>query len=245
MVISLHDVHPGSLFRVKQQVRELESWGAHHFSLLVVPWFHGEVQAKEDDALADWLREREALGDEIVLHGWKHWREGDYARRGNLFWTRFYTANEAEFLDVDAAWARERLGAGREMLRGMGLSVDGFIAPAWLLGDAAWDEVRAAGFRYTTTVRGVRRSDGSWWRSQSLCWSARAAWRRQVSLFWNWILWRDLARGNLMRVSLHPVDVEYEALWRQIGSLVRGALRLGFVPTTYRQVCATDWSSSR
>jgi hypothetical protein len=65
---------------------------------------------------------------------------------------------------------------------------------------------------------------GRSWESQSLVWSVRAAWRRVVSLAWNALLFRGLRGNPLMRISIHPVDIEHAAVWRQIRRLVGRAL---------------------
>ena len=61
--------------------------------------------------------------------------------------------------------------------------------------------------------------------SQSLVWSVRSAWRRMMSIAWNAVLYRTLASNPLMRISIHPVDLQYTPIWRQIRHLVGLAMK--------------------
>jgi predicted deacetylase len=117
---------------------------------------------------------------------------------------------------LDYEEARERMEDGREMLTGAGLDVVGFIAPAWLLGEEAEKAARNLGFAYTTRLGGVLDlRSGEWTRSQSLVYSPRSAWRRNVSLAWNAFLAARLRRNPLARLGLHPPDWNHEAIKTQ------------------------------
>ena len=78
-----------------------------------------------------WLRERAADGAEIVLHGERHDEVGlpAAARRPVAAWGR--TAREGEFLTLDGAAARERIGAAWRAC-GPRTGAGGFVPPAWL-----------------------------------------------------------------------------------------------------------------
>jgi hypothetical protein len=45
-----------------------------------------------------------------------------------------------------------------------------------------------------------------------------------VSLGWNDALFKSLAENNLLRISIHPPDIEHPAIWRQILTLTRQAV---------------------
>ena len=65
---------------------------------------------------------------------------------------------------------------------------------------------------------------GRVFKSQSLVWSVRSAWRRQASRAWNALLFRRLAAHPLLRISIHPVDLRHAQIWRQIRLLITRAL---------------------
>lgn len=238
LVVSLHDVHAGSSAAIRGQVEALGEAGVSRFSLLVVPDFHAGGRIGSDPALCDWLRERVALGDEVVLHGYHHLRVGADESWRTVFWTKFYTRNEAEFLDLPREGARALLRRGREALAEAGLSARGFIAPGWLMGSEALAAVFEEGFEYTNTVSGLMMADGRREASRSWCWSSRAAWRRAASLGWNGAIAGRVLRQRVARLSLHPNDLYFPPLREQILHLARRALESGRRPSTYAEVCA-------
>jgi hypothetical protein len=234
LVVSLHDVSPLTLTACRRIFAELEALGAAPLSLLVIPDHHGRGRVSSDAELCAWLREQAGRGHEIVTHGFFHLRPGK--RQESLMQrltTRVYTAGEGEFFDLAHEEASRRYAEAQAELREAGLDPRGFIAPAWLLSGAAQAALRDAGCEYTTRLRQV--SDlqtGREYLSQSLCWSVRAAWRRAMSLAWNAWLFRRLKTAPLLRVAVHPVDIEHPAIWRQIQAILRAAL-CERVPATY------------
>lgn len=227
LVVSIHDVSPQTRDAVAALLADLQSLGLERTSLLVIPDHHHRGNITADAGFCDWLRDQVANGHEPVLHGYFHRRER-LAREGAFTraMTRFYTADEGEFFDIALEPARAALLRGREELTECaGRPPSGFIAPAWLLSPAGETAARELGFVYTARLRTVNRlHGGARWESQSLCWSVRSLWRRQISLAWNARLARSLRAHPLLRISLHPPDFAYPAIWRQVRSLVSRAL---------------------
>ena len=237
LAVSVHDVSPLTREASDRMLADLTGAGVGTTSLLVVPDHHHRADIDKDPAFLAWLREKQAAGHEIVLHGFYHRRaprEDDGA--GRRLVTEHYTAGEGEFYHLGYEEARERMEDGREMLTGAGLEVVGFIAPAWLLGEEAEQAARNLEFAYTTRLGGVLDlRSGAWTRSQSLVYSPRSAWRRNVSLAWNAFLASRLRRNPLARLGLHPPDWNYDAIKTQ-------ALRLARELAADRQVIRyRDW----
>jgi hypothetical protein len=201
----------------------------------VIPDHHGRGHFLENAAFCDWLKAQVAAGHEAVLHGYRHQRKAQPSR-GSIVspWiTEIYTAGEGEFFDINYETAGRFLDRGLRDFRQIGLTPAGFIAPAWLLGAGAERAVRDADFRYTTRLRGVLdlRSN-QFHRSQSLCWSVRAAWRRVLSRAWNASLFRRLRNAPLLRIAVHPVDIAHPRIWTQICKLIEASAR-DRTPHTY------------
>ncbi len=218
VVVSIHDVSPLTRQRTGAILGDLESLGITRVSLLVIPDHHRSGLISDNPEFAGWLREECGRGREAVLHGYHHLRKN---RREDGPWkrlvTRSYTAGEGEFFDLDERTAADLLQRGRAALENCGVSCTGFIAPAWLLGRAAENAVRSAGFGYTTRIATV--SDfrsGKIHRSRSQVWSVRAGWRRACSLAWNAALERTTRNSPLTRIGIHPPDWEHPAIRRQI-----------------------------
>lgn len=227
LVVSLHDVSPLTRETTDAILAELAALGVRRTSLLVIPNHHHRGHIGADASFGPWLRGRLAEGHEAVLHGYYHKRarrRGESALTRGI--TRFYTADEGEFFDIDFETARAAMERGRaEMAACCGAAPRGFIAPAWLLSAEGEAAARELGFAYTVRLRSVLHlPSGAHWTSPSLCWSVRNAWRRGVSLAWNAHLSRSLRGNPLLRISLHPPDLEHPAIWAQVRTLISRAL---------------------
>jgi uncharacterized protein len=242
LIVSLHDAHPGSQAAIAEQVEFLAGYGIGRSSILVVPEFHHGGSFQENRAFCDEVSRWQAAGHELVLHGYFHdRRESPPERLSNLFWTRLYTSREAEFLDLPLEMAKARLKAGRDLFASLGWQGKGFIAPAWLMAEGLTNLLAEMGFTYTTRLReivpllpGVNRLI----TSQSLCYSTRSGWRRTASGIWNKRLFGRLRETELIRLSLHPRDLEFPLIRRQVDQILRASLKRGFQPTTYGEYVA-------
>jgi uncharacterized protein len=236
LVVSLHDVHPSSLSAVERQRSELRQVGVRKFSLLVVPNWHAQEPLEGNSAFIATVSRWASEGDEIVLHGYTHSCVGLPEAKRDLFWTRLYTSREAEFLVVPADECRRRLTLGRALFDSFGWNAVGFIAPAWLMAPHVTSTLRDLGFAYTTTRTDVVPlwTHASPVRSPSLCYSTRSSWRRVASRVWNPCLLRTRRHSSVLRVSLHPGDIEHPTVWNQIKTLISASIDAGRTATTYR-----------
>ena len=237
LIVSLHDAHPGSHAQIAEQVAFLAGYGIARSSILVVPEFHHGGLLTHDNNFCETVSGWQSGGHEIVLHGYFHdRRESPPEKLSTVFWTRLYTNREAEFLDLPIETARARLELGRLLFQSLGWRATGFVAPAWLMAEGLTNLLAEMGFAYTTRVNeiipllpGVNRMKSS----QSLCYSTRAGWRRFASACWNKYLYGRLRETDLIRLSLHPRDLEFPLMRRQIDQILRASLKRGFLPTTY------------
>jgi predicted deacetylase len=236
LVISIHDVSTVTRGVVEQMLEDLAKVGIPVTSLLVIPDHHQRGRINKDAEFSSWLRAVVNKGHEAVLHGFYHLRplkthEGFSTR----LITRFYTAGEGEFYDLSFSEAVDLLREGRDALFECGVKTDGFIAPAWLLGEEAERAVRAEGFSYTTRIGTVIDciSDREY-AARSMVYSVRAGWRRWMSLVWNEFLFRLLKKAPLLRIGLHPPDWEHEGIRRHILKCLRLAAA-GRKVMTYRE----------
>ncbi len=236
LVVSLHDVSPQTRGECAEILAELAALGVGKCSLLVIPDHHRRGHFLADAECAAWLRAQAAAGHELVMHGYHHQRaRRDGESMGAKLTTRLYTADEGECYDMDRAEAIGLVRQAREDFRDLGVEPAGFIAPAWLLSAEAEAALRELGCGYTTRLGSVvDLQSGRVFKSQSLVWSVRSAWRRQVSLAWNALLARRLAANPLLRISIHPVDLRHPQIWRQIRDIITRALA-DREPLTYHE----------
>ena len=237
LIVSLHDAHPGSHAAITGQVAFLAGYGITRSSILVVPEFHHRGSVLQDKGFCEAVSGWQAQGREIVLHGYFHDRqESPPEKISTVFWTRLYTNREAEFLDLPRETARLRLERGRSLFESQGWRVRGFVAPAWLMAEGLPNLLAEMGFAYTTRLREIiplLPGENRIKTSPSLCYSTRANWRRLASGVWNKHLYGRLRETDLIRLSLHPRDLEFPLMRRQIDQIIRASLKRGFQPTTY------------
>lgn len=237
LVVSVHDIAPSNQVIADKIISALARRGVRVCSLLVVPDYHHQGLATKDRQFISWLRDLESDGHEIVIHGYFHERPCRlHETLRDKFLTQFYTQSEGEFYDLNYDEAFLRIKTARDEFRAAGLRPHGFVAPAWLLGPEGERAARDAEMEYTTRLRTVRDlRSGEDFTARSLVYSVRNDWRRTVSLAWNGALARFLKGNPLMRLSVHPPDFSYPAIWQQIVGFIS---RMDGVrtTTTYR-----DW----
>ncbi len=240
LVVSVHDVSPLTQPAVDQILLDLARCGVVRTSLLVIPDHHGRAPLDRDPNFKRWLSRQVEAGHEVVLHGYRHLRERRrWEGPRTRITTRLYTADEGEFFDLDGAAAGDLLARGVKTLAFLGTRPTGFIAPAWLLSEAAERAARDAGFLYTTRIQEVKRLvDNQVWASQSLVYSTRARWRRWGSLWWNGVLFNRVCREPLLRIGVHPPDIRFPGIWNQLRNCCKRGLET--------HACATygGWVSS-
>lgn len=234
--VTLHDVAPATLARCQQLIGRLQGIAPMAFTLLVVPYYHGQRSSARFD---EWLDARRQAGDELALHGLTHHDDGapadwlDHVRR------RWYTDGEGEFAALDIAGATRRFNAGRRWFARRRWPVRGFVAPAWLLGEGAWRALRRQPFDYTCTRTALLALPTSGATTvprtlpaRSIVYSTRAAWRRRLSLPWNRLVAHLESAATWMRFELHPTDVEHDAVCESALGLLERAIAQGRQPLT-------------
>lgn len=237
LVVSVHDIAPSNRKTIEPLLAKLARLGVRVSSLLVVPHYHHQKLIAEDRDFLAWLRDVEAAGHEIVIHGYFHERprrEGETLR--DRLVTRFYTRDEGEFFDLGYEEAFRRITKAHEVFTTAGLTPRGFIAPAWLLSAGGEGAARDAGMEYTTRLRSVLDlRSGQTFAARSLVYSVHNNWRRTASLLWNRALLQATRDKTLLRLSIHPPDCRFPVIWDQIERFIK-EMTEARTPTTYR-----DW----
>lgn len=237
MSVTLHDVAPATQARCEQWIAELERIAPLSFTLLVVPYYHGQPS---DTAFEQWLQSRLLRGDELVLHGLTHRDEGPPPRSwAEHAWRRWYTADEGEFSALDWAEATRRLKAGRRWFARREWPLSGFVAPAWLLSEGTWRALLRQPLGYTCTRTslfalpyGLADAPVRVLHARSIAYSTRAAWRRAVSRPFSALVAYSERKRGWMRFELHPGDVEHRAVRESALRLVTDAVDEGREPLT-------------
>ena len=239
--VSIHDVTPAWAAEVDAALQACAEVGIKP-GLLVIPDYHGAWPLDEHPDYARRLRQWQADGHEIFLHGYYHLAgadrrqatsAGNPAPRGlrRLWAQKVVSGGEAEFSDVDEAEARRRLDDGEAVLRRAGLAqLDGFIAPAWSMPQWMHTILGERGYRYTEDhlhvydpAAGARRA------SVVLNYASRTPARLWSSLVYCRLA-RPARRFLPARVAIHPADMRHAVLRKEIRGLLRWAVGDAVVP---------------
>jgi len=249
LCVSIHDVAPSTWDDCARLAAALRSVADIPFSWLVVPRYHDRLE--NDIAMRAGLDAALARGDELVLHGYTHL---DTEARADKLRQRFlrgvYTRREGEFAALPAGEARRRIEMGLDWFRERGWTASGFVPPAWLMGEGAWDALEDFDFAYTTTFArfhllggaarlhkmdepGERSGDvgrlqerlsntpsGPALFAPSLVYAARNRSGRLLSPIAAGLAARWQAGAPLVRLSLHPPDVRHPRLLAHAQRLV-------------------------
>jgi predicted deacetylase len=225
LAVVLHDVAPQTWPCYREFVAQLDTFGRVPLTLLVVPDFHHRgVLARDRDFCAT-IDARLARGDEVALHGYYHSDEQALGFNPRAWFMRRVYTHEGEFSALAQTEACARIERGLELFARLDWPVAGFVAPAWLMNRVTRHALGDFPFQYTSSPATLIRLPQ--WQplpAPSLVWSARSAWRRRVSQLWNERRLRRCRGATLLRLGLHPVDMQHAAArgfwWRTIKDLL-------------------------
>lgn len=231
LCVSIHDVAPATWDECSRLAQAMREVAQLPLTWLVVPQYHraGGEPARMEAGLERAL----AQADELALHGYTHL---DTAPRGPGLSERFLRgsySHEGEFAALPADEAARRIQRGLDWFAERGWPVCGFVPPAWLMGEGAWQALRAFDFDYTTTFlrfhplgagAAGKAGSGTAVLSPSLVYAARNRTGRLASPLVADALTMALARRPLIRLSLHPPDVRHPRLLRHAQATVERLL---------------------
>jgi uncharacterized protein len=237
LCVAIHDVAPATWPECLHLLHAVRAVADIPLSWLVVPRYHGSAQRSPAcEATLDRLL---AHGHELVLHGYTHL---DTAPLHGSLTARLlrtsYTQREGEFAALCADDVRRHLDLGLAWFGERGWPVNGFVAPAWLLGAPAWRTLLAYPFSYTTTWARFHLLHPQ--RSQlapALVYAARNRPGRAVSPALARLMTALMANAPLVRMALHPRDAHHPALVRHAQTLIEHLLR------THRPMCKAAYAS--
>lgn len=186
-------------------------------ALLVVPNWHGAAPIESDPSFVHWLRDCAAAGAELFLHGERHDEVGLPRGWGDAWRAWGKTAREGEFLTLDEGAAYERIARGVKRLTALGLPPIGFVAPAWLARPGCVAAVRAAGLGFSEDDRSILvYARGERLPSPVVRWSGRTPFRAAGSTVAAAARWHLQRRAPVMRIALHPADLDHPITARSL-----------------------------
>ena len=224
LLLSIHDVSPRSedaVLRLRELVEQ--SGGGRSLALLVVPNHWGDAPIRADSRFATRLRGWAEQGDEIFLHGWFHRDSLVHARAADRWRARWLTAGEGEFMGLSRSESTRLLRDGRSLLEDItGRAVAGFVAPAWLYGSGARAALGELEFPLAEDHWRVWHppTGAVLARGPVITWATRSRSREASSLAWAALARRALAPSAVVRIGVHPGDIESAPVRASIAATV-------------------------
>jgi predicted deacetylase len=240
VLVSLHDVAPFHLERIRKAEALFAKLGAPKVQYLFVPDFHGKSPVDASPEFVAWCRGPHPFAVSWWLHGYYHLDRADAAALSALSGAdrlkrRFLTAGEGEFLALDAGEQRRRLEAGLARFGECfpGESPRGFVAPAWLFRpERLFPLLRALGMPFTEDHRFVYRLAGpagsevtQMLRSPVVTWATRTFLYKYGSLVMCPLRAWWFRREPVLRIALHPHDFDHPETVANIEKVLRYAMR--------------------
>jgi predicted deacetylase len=219
IAVSLHDVEPATFERCALIRDWLDDHGVDRVTLLVIPApdLHPFHDRRPD--LAEWLDERARRGDAIAQHGFRH-RQGRRVHGTRQLVARAQGGAAAEFVGLDGDETRRAVLAGLRVLRLAGIQPRGFVAPAY----AYTPDLRrtlAATFEWWAGLGRLYRANRSPTTAPALCFGTSTPVKRLLSP--PVVRAGALAAGDLLRLELHPADLDHRRCVAAAEAVLKGA----------------------
>ncbi|MEZ4384273.1 MAG: hypothetical protein R3A79_23265 [Nannocystaceae bacterium] len=130
------------------------------------------------------------------------------------------TAGEGEFLGLDREAARARIVAGQRLLRDhLGVTPEVFVAPAWLYSEGSLDALTELGVAVAEDhlrVWSPARGGEVLARGPVLSYASRSPARIAASLLWSRATTALAGPLPILRLAIHPHDLDVPALEREL-----------------------------
>jgi len=209
MVVSFHDLHPGTQATAQRFVETMADMGVPRVALLLVPAWHGDPPFSSNRAFTHWLQDMAAAGHDICIHGHRH-QGGPPPKSTHLKTsTYYYTSGACEFLHLPQRAALSLVEESLDLLQHAGIRSIGFIPPGWEMEENARSRLRRKGIEYTADLDGVYLLGGSGFIASPLLIQPQTqGWRRGMGCLGMRIR-RLKGRGHpLLRVCVHHTEFQ-------------------------------------
>jgi predicted deacetylase len=226
IAVSLHDIEPATFERCALIRDWLDDHGIDRVTLLVIPAPDLHPFHDRRPELAEWLGERARGGDAIAQHGFQHRQLRRPAGARQI--VARAQGGGAEFIGLDGDETRRAVLAGRRVLRLAGIQPRGFVAPAYAY-TPALRRTLAATFDWWAGLGHLHRANRSATVAPALCLGTSTRFKRWTSPLV--VRAGAVASGELLRLEIHPADVEHPRCIGAAEHVLRGARHR--TPVTY------------
>ncbi len=224
LLVSLHDVAPYHLDRIRRAEALFAAWGVQKITYLLIPDYLGQQRADESMEFAEFIASRRTFVVDWFLHGYYHlaWNDVTGRPKSNLpvqaSNRQLGEADNDEFYCLDAASSGPRLLRGKQVFaKCLGTEPMGFIAPRWRMDPRVVPVLAEQGFVWTEGQTHVLHLPSySRFASPVITWATRTFTRKLTSLMGTPLLSLATRRSPLLRIAMHPFDFDHPATVRSI-----------------------------
>lgn len=234
VLISLHDVTPFHLQRLKRAEKLFSELGLTKVSYLFVPDYHNctaTLAPSELDAYRSWISQKRTTQIQWILHGYSHQElpSPPVSRLSPVaeLKRRFLTAGEAEFLSLETQNVLSRIQQGiSEFESQLNAPPIGFIAPAWLFNKNLIACLKELGFLFTEDHNSVHLlAQERKIQAPVITWATRTLMRKYSSLALSPFLSLIWSNRNVIRIAIHPYDFDHPATVANIGWVIKRIIK--------------------
>jgi predicted deacetylase len=226
LLVSIHDVTPGTLSLVEELMDRLEKHGLLPVTLLVVPgmdWQESDIER---------LRLMQTRGAELAGHGWSHLARHIRGWKHRLHST-LISRDAAEHLALDREGVRRLMLDCHAWFAQNNLpSPTLYVPPAWALGALPLSELHTLPYHHLETLTGVYCSERNEFRRLPMAgYEADTRLRAAGVRLWNAMNLRWAGKHRPLRLGIHPTDLQL-----RLTDDLKALIREGGTALSYRDL---------
>lgn len=233
-LISLHDVTPFHMKRLKRAEKLFSQWGVSKVSYLFIPDYHNRMANlthNESEAYKRWIHGKRAFKVQWMLHGYSHLElptpsDTEFSPVAAIK-RRFLTAGEAEFLPLDRQMTMEKIKKGITVFEShLNSRPKGFIAPAWLFNNNLMACLKELDFLFTEDHHQVYLlAQDRQLQVPVITWATRTFIRKYSSIIFCPLLAHFWSNHKVIRIAIHPFDFDHPDTVTSIGKIIRKVVK--------------------
>ena len=233
LLFSIHDCAPQHLDRLRRAEELIQNCGLNKAVYLWVPFFHNRYRSLENPAFLEWCQQKRSIQVQWYLHGYYHLAGINQTliekTTGKpLTWIKenYLTEGEGEFMHLSSREVSERLIKGISEYKSVfGQIPAGFVAPAWLYNAHLVDHLHQNGSFFYENHFYIYHTSGKKWWCPALTWATRTPFLKWGSQITPPLLVRALNRAPLIRIAIHPHDMDHPSIVKSIERVLKYALK--------------------
>ncbi len=234
VLISLHDVTPFHMKRMKYAEELFVQWGIAKVSYLFIPDYHNRSDTLTPSEVKDyrnWIHNNRNFQVQWMLHGYSHLELSTLSETklspAAACKRKLLTAGEAEFLSLDRQATMEKIKKGQAVFEShMNTRPKGFIAPAWLFNKYLVACLKELGFLFTEDHKKIYLLDQNRQLTVPvITWATRTFIRKYSSILFCPLLGRIWSNRKVIRIAMHPFDFDHPETVANIGNIIRRVVK--------------------